>query len=547
MFIACAKVAAVLTTLKRTAVGVAGWFGRRRALSPPGMAAAQARTLARLVADARSVELGRHFQLDRLPTGGAPADLVAAFRRTVPVTLYADYEALIAEVAAGRSGILFPGRAAALAQTSGTTSTSHAGERYVPQSAALLDHHARSAARALWRLEGAVGPDLLTGRAMMLGGSTALTRNAHGIPAGDLSGITVSRIPWYLEGSYEPGREIALESDWERKLTRIVERCARQDISLVSGIPSWLLVLFERVRVARGVAKVRDAWPHLRGMIYGGHAVEPFLPRLREELDGGTLMMEVYPASEGFIAVGAEAWRLGDQQPGAMEALCDTGAFLEFLPDDGRDGAPPDQAVGPEALEDGRIYRVLLTTPGGLVRYQVGDLVRGAGPGRLRFAGRIKTRISVFGEHVEGQALAVALGAACADTGAEVAQYHVAPLMPSAAEPRGRHEWWVEFTRPPGDLLAFSQAIDRHLRGAVMDYDAHRAGDLQLLPPGVVAVPSGTFNAWLASSGKLGGQHKVPQAWPDHTIADALSRQATGLAGGASVPHVHPVPATVSA
>jgi len=541
-------VAPVLTSLKRTAIGATvGWLdGRHQTLSPAAMARAQAHTLGTLVAAARGAALGRSFHLDRLPASAVGPELVKAFRATVPVTVYADYEGLIARVAAGEAGVMFPGRAAALAQTSGTTSTSQAGERYVPQSAALLDHHAASAKRALVRLAKATGPDLLMGRTMMLGGSTALTKNAHGIPAGDLSGITVSRIPWYLEGGYEPGRDIALEADWERKLTRIVERCAHRDISLVSGIPSWLLVLFERVRAARGAQRIRDAWPHLRGMIHGGHAIEPFLPRLREELSGDTLMMEVYPASEAFIAISREPWRL-DGQPGDMETLADTGVFLEFLPDDGRDGAPADQAVGPEGLADGRIYRVLLTTPAGLVRYQLGDLVRGAGPGRLRFAGRIKTRISVFGEHVEGQALAVALGAACADTGAEVAQYHVAPLMPSSVEPRGRHEWWVEFTRQPQDLLAFSQAIDRHLRRAVMDYDAHRAGDLQLLPPGVVAVPMGTFNAWLAAAGKLGGQHKVPQAWPDHTIADALARQATGLAGGGTVPHIHPVPATVTA
>ncbi len=502
----------------------------RRCLTRASMARAQGRTLARLVSRLRALPVGGEFGLERLPSGASDAQLRAAFRSHVPVTRYVDYETLIARVAHGDADVMFPGRARALAQTSGTTSTESSGERYVPQSRGLLSHHARGGATALARLaraQSAVGHPLLGGRMLMLGGSTALAPNQHGVLAGDLSGIVAERIPWFLQGLYEPGRDIAHEPDWERKLTRAASRCAHADIRLASGIPSWLLVLFERVRAERGVARVREAWPRLSGIIHGGHAIEPFIPRLTDELGPETMMMEVYPSSEAFIAVGARPWRLGDGAPAELEALCDHGIVLEFMPDGGS-GA---ECVGPEQLEHGGLYRVLVTTPGGLVRYELGDLVRGAGAGRMRFAGRIKTRISVFGEHVEGDALAAALAHACAEERCEVAHYHVAPMMPSAVEPRGRHQWWIEFAREPESPVAFATAIDRHLRAHVIDYDAHRVGELQLQPPALAVVAPGTFHAWLASAGKLGGQHKVPQAWPDRRIAEALAEAADGRGG----------------
>jgi hypothetical protein len=250
-------------------------------------------------------------------------------------------------------------------------------------------------------------------------------------------------------------------------------------------------------------------------MIHGGHAVEPFIPTLLRHLDGGVLMQEVYPASEAFIAIGSAPWRLGDGIPAPLELLTDHGVVLEFATDD-------DRIVGAHELSAGGIYRVLVTTPAGLLRYQVGDLVRAEGPGRVRFAGRVATRLSVFGEHVEGFALAAALQAASSATKAEVSHYHVAPILPVAGESRGAHEWWIEFAAPPNDAAIFTSIIDRTLCRDVLDYAAHRDGG-QLLPPRLRPVAHGTFHAYLAAKGHLGGQHKVPQAWPDRTIADQLA------------------------
>ncbi len=486
-------------------------FADRR---PQGAAlvTAQTRTLRHLVARLADLPVGRGFGLHRLPRDHR---LVDAFRAQVAETTYADHAALIERVARGERDVMFPGRAVALAQTSGTTSSEASGERYIPQDAALLRHHTRGGSASFFRLLQATGGSLFSGQLLMLGGSTALTPNASGIPVGDLSGIVASRVPAWLRPLYEPGLDIALESDWERKLDRIAQRCGEQDVRLVSGIPAWCLMLFDRLCRHRDLSRARIVWPNLGGFIHGGHAITPFIPSMREHLAPDTWMMEVYPASEAFIAVGSRAWRLDEGQPPPLDLLADHGVYLEFAPQDG--GA----TVGAAGLEAGRMYRVLLTTPAGLIRYQIGDVVEGVAPGRIRVAGRIKTRISVFGEHVEGVHLDQALAHACQVSHGEVAFYHVAPFMPDHTTPSGGHEWLVEFVRPPSSATDFCSAIDRHLRSQVLDYDAHRVGG-QITAPRLRILPRGTFHRSLALKGKLGGQHKVPQAWKDRTIADQL-------------------------
>jgi hypothetical protein len=480
-------------------------------------AAAQRHILSHLVRELAPLPIGRRLGLDRLRDA---SDLTRRFRTSVPMTSYADVVDLIERVAQNEADVLFPGRAVALAQTSGTTRHDGTGERLIPQSERLLRHHASGGRVALARAMFAGGPRLAAGRFLMLGGSTALSANAGGVPVGDLSGICAARMPRLLRHHYEPGLAIALENDWRRKIERIVARCGPRDVRVVTGVPSWCLVLFAAVCAQRGTARISDVWKHLGVLVYGGHAVEPFLPALREHLAPTTRMLEVYAASEAFLAVGVRAWALSEELAAPLALLCDCGVYLELVPD----GGCADEAVGPHEIEAGQIYAPLVTTPGGLVRYAIGDRVLGVGPGLVRFAGRSRTQLSVFGEHVEGCALAGALEQACALSGATVAAYHVAPIFPNHSDPRGAHEWWVEFTRPPQDCASFASVLDAYLCDHVMDYAAHRHGSAQLLAPRVVALPAGTFENYLARLSRLGGQHKVPQAWPDRSVAEELAR-----------------------
>lgn len=441
--------------------------------------------------------------------------------RELPVEHYADIARHVEAVSRGERDVLFPGRAVALAQTSGTTSAEGAGERYVPLSRECLAGHAAGGASALSRLVDVAGGSCFGGRMLMLGGSTSLERNRHGIPCGDLSGIAVSRIPWFLSRLYEPGRNLALEPDWNRKIAGIARRLERADVRLVGGIPSWCQILFQEVCRLRGVGSLREAWPAMEALVHGGVSIDPYLPMLSEHLSADTWMMEVYPASEAFLAVGSRPWRLREGRAPDLELLSGGCVHFDFLRDDLADR--PDLAVGAHELEPGALYRVLLTTPGGLVRHQIGDLVEGRGPGLVRFGGRVKGRISVFGEHVEGARLSEAIAEAALVTDSVVTEWHVAPVMPAPGDPRGRHEWWVEFRRPPADPARFEAVLDDVLQRTVLDYQAHRAGDVQLLSPRLRQLRTGAFSSALARRGKLGGQHKVPTAWPDRSWAELLS------------------------
>lgn len=491
--------------------------GERKPPSRTEMSRRQRQALSRLVSTLGRLPAGSHRGLDRL--AGRP-DLEARFRAEVAPTTYADVAPLIDRVARGERDVMFPGRAVALAQTSGTTAEATAGEKLIPQSFDLLRHHTRGGLTALVRAILAGGPSMLAGKILMIGGSTDLTPNEAGIPVGDLSGICSAHVPRAFERHYEPGRTVALERNWQTKIARMVARCGPRDIRLVAGLPSWALVLFSAVCARRNVGRVCEAWPHLSAMLYGGHAIEPFLPGLAAHLHPETLMLEVYAASEAFLAIGAQAWPLGDGRPAPLEVLVGSGTYVEFLPE----GGSPEDAVGPENLEPGALYIPLVTTPGGLVRFDVGDRLLGAGSGRVWFAGRRNTQLSVFGEHVEGWALASALGHACQLTLARVNAYHVAPGLPTPDEPRGFHEWWVEFSQAPRSEQDFATALDAYLLGQVQDYAAHRAHDAQLMPPRVVNVPAGTFARYLERRGQLGGQHKVPESWKDRSIAEELAQ-----------------------
>jgi hypothetical protein len=504
----------LINVLARLVSPVFAWRDRRPS-TPAAIHAAQERWLRRLVAGLRGLPVGARFGLDRLDGGPGMVD---AFRR-LPLTSYEDYTELFARAERGEADVLFRGKAQALAQTSGTTRAESAGERFIPQSQALLDHHRRGAEAALARLLPVCGRQVFDGKLLMMGGSTDLRRNAAGIPVGDLSGIVVGLIPNWLWGLYEPGKDIALEKNWEVKVAKMVERLRGADIRFASGIGSWMLMLAENLCSSTGKQRLCEIWPRLDAVVHGGHAFEPVLSQFRHHLRPDTWLMEVLPASEAFIAVGSRPWRITEDAPPPLEALTDHGIVIEFVPETGGDPDPA-SAVFADALQAGVVYRIVLTTPGGLVRYQIGDLAVGVGPGLFRFAGRIKTRISVFGEHVEGFQMAAAIAAACTATGASVAHYHVAPVLPAPGETRGAHEWIIEFSVTPADLDAFAGAIDRHLIAEVGDYEAHR--QVQLHPPRLTPVPAGTFHRWLAAKGKLGGQHKVPQAWADRTIAEAL-------------------------
>ncbi len=450
--------------------------------------------------------------------------------RIVPRT-YEQVAPWIERMKAGEADVLWPGRCSYFAVSSGTT---QGRTKYLPVTSEMLAHFRHAGMDSLcFYARRAGSARVFGGRHLFLGGATSLTPlpAVDGFEgwAGDLSGITALHLPrWAERHLYEPGFEIAQMNDWRSKLNAMATRTVRRDVRLIAGIPSWVLILIEAVRREMGGADVQDIWPNLECLVHGGVPVGPFSRELRQVLGPQIRFHEVYPASEGFIAAQDESPEAG------LRLLTRAGIFYEFLPmahfDEARLDAAAAHAVPLAGVQPGVDYALLLTTPAGLCRYVIGDIVRfiSATPPRLIYVGRTRLQLSAFGEHVIEKEVTDALAAVCARRGVIISNFHVAPLFVNQAEgrSRGRHEWWVELRTPGAAVLDANSAaaeLDRELQRINDDYEAKRQGGGLDLPI-VRLAPAGTFEAWLRERGRWGGQNKMPRCRSDRQIADELER-----------------------
>jgi hypothetical protein len=323
-----------------------------------------------------------------------------------------------------------------------------------------------------------------------------------------------------------PPPHLALLDDWEEKLECLARQSAELPITLVSGVPSWLLVLFERLRQLTGRERVAEVWPSLRVVVHGGTRFDPYRSLFRRLVGDGVHFLETYPASEGFVA--AE-----DPRHELLRLIPDHGVFFEFVPvgELGRE-RPARHTVAD--FVPGVQYAVVLTTCAGLWSYVLGDTVcfERRDPPLLRFTGRTKQFLSAFGEHLIGEEVERAVAQAAAGVGADVIDFHVGPVFPGSAGGAGRHRYLVEFARPPGDAEPFAREVDAALCRLNEDYRAHRAGDLTLRRPEVIVVRRGGFADWMRSRGQLGGQHKVPRMDNSGRLTEELTGWFHGEAAG---------------
>jgi hypothetical protein len=519
---------------RRAADALFGHYARWRvaSLDTHSAARAQEQTLLRLVRQAAGTRFGRDHGFASLRT-------VADYQLQVPLR---DYEAFWDQywqpAFPHLTDATWPGQVPYLALSSGTTTGS---TKYIPVSAAMLASNRRAALTSLAWFR-AAHPDaaLFNGCLFFLGGSTDLQavgsgqwavgskeqevrgqksevieQAASSLPtahcplptvfAGDLSGIATREVPAVLRPYTYPPPDLALLSDWEEKLDRLAEQSARLPITLVSGVPSWLLVLFERLRERAGRERVAEVWPTLRVVVHGGTRFDPYRGLFRRLVGDGVHFLETYPASEGFVAAEDPRYEL-------LRLIPDHGVFFEFVPvrELGRD-RPTRHTVAD--LVPGVQYAVVLTTCAGLWGYVLGDTVcfERRDPPLLRFTGRTRQFLSAFGEHLIGEEVERAVAQAAAAIGAEVVDFHVGPVFPGPIGAVGHHRYLVEFVRPPRDVRGFMRELDAALRRMNEDYRAHRAGDLTLRGPEVIPVRRGGFADWMRARGKLGGQHKVPR------------------------------------
>jgi hypothetical protein len=472
----------------------------------------QEQALRRILAAASRTVFGR----DRGLEAGMS---LAEFRRRVPPAAYEAFDPYIARMLAGEPSVLWPGLVREFSLTSGTTAAR--GNKYIPFTRGLWLSNKTAARDSLLFHVRRSGGDfgVFAGKMLFLGGTTKLNRERPGVWSGDLSAITIRRLPPFYRPFYLPGYRIGAIPDWEEKIARIARLVRDVNLTFLSGIPSWVLVLLEKIRAVHGRpdATLKELYPGFRLLVSGGVNVYPYMDLFRRTVGPGVDFAETYPASEAFIAV-----QDGNLEDG-MLLETDSGVFYEFVPAGRIDDDDPPRLTLPE-VKTGENYAILLTTPGGLYGYILGDTVRftSTDPPRLVVTGRTKHFLSAFGEHLIVEEAEEAVRTACERTGARVLDFTAAPVFPEESGELPRHEWLVEFETPPDDLEAFGRILDGRLAELNADYAVHRRDDASLLPPLVTPLRPGSFYDFMKARGKLGGQNKVPRLKNDREFVDIL-------------------------
>jgi hypothetical protein len=433
------------------------------------------------------------------------------FAQAVPLRDYEQFKPYIASIKEGKQNVLWKGKPIYLAKTSGTTS----GVKYIPITKESIPNHINTARNALLCYMAETGNSAFAnGKMIFLSGSPELERIA-GIPTGRLSGIVNHHIPSYLRSNQLPSYETNCIEDWEAKLDRIVAETINKDMTVISGIPPWMQMYFDRLHEKSG-KKIADLFPNFSVMVQGGVNFEPYKAKLFETVGKRIDSIELFPASEGFFAF---------QDSQSAEGLLlntNSGIFYEFVPAAEIFSENPTR-LKLEQVEVGVNYALIINSNAGLWGYNLGDTVRfvSTNPYRLVVSGRIKHFISAFGEHVIGEEVEHAMLQAAAQFGAKITEFTVAPMIVQQGQGKSYHEWLVEFEQAPDQLEAFADCLDQQLRDKNVYYDDLIRGNI-LDRLKVSLVRKNGFIDYMKQIGKLGGQNKVPRLSNDRNLANGL-------------------------
>ncbi|MCQ2223432.1 MAG: GH3 auxin-responsive promoter family protein [Bacteroidaceae bacterium] len=458
----------------------------------------QMETLRKLLLQARNTEWG-------IMHGYHGISSYEEFATSSPVNTYEELKGFIDRMRQGESDLLWPGRVKWYAKSSGTTNDK---SKFIPVSAQGLKdtHYAGGTDAVVWYLRNNPKSRILDGRGLILGGSHAPNYNQKDSLVGDLSAILIENINPLVNLLRVPKKETALLSDFEVKRDRIAREAMNMDVTNLSGVPSWMLSVLNRVMELSGKEHLEEVWPNLEVFFHGGVAFTPYRDQYKRLITSPKMhYMETYNASEGFFGL------QDDPSDPAMSLMIDYGVFYEFIPLDELESENP-TVLPLWGVEKGKNYAMVISTSSGLWRYLIGDTVKftSTNPYKFIITGRTKFFINAFGEELIVDNAENGLKRACQETGAEVLEYTAAPVF---MDDKGkcRHQWLIEFSRAPQDLQQFARILDESLQQINSDYEAKRYKDITLQPLEIVVARQGLFDDWLKSKGKLGGQHKIPR------------------------------------
>jgi hypothetical protein len=435
------------------------------------------------------------------------------FKKAVPVRDYEQFRKYIDLVKEGKHNILWKGMPIYFAKTSGTTS----GIKYIPITKDSIPNHINSARNALLNFMAETGnTKFADGKMIFLSGSPELERIGS-IPTGRLSGIVNHHVPYYLRTNQLPSYETNCIEEWETKLDKIVEETIKEDMTLISGIPPWMQMYFDRLMEIKGKS-IAEIFPNFSVLVHGGVNFEPYKAKLFDSIGKKIDAIETYPASEGFFA-----FQDSREEEGLL-LNTNSGIFYEFIPAAEAISENPTR-LSLKDVKLGENYALVVNSNAGLWGYNIGDTVKflSVNPYRLVVTGRIKHFISAFGEHVIGEEVEYSLMKAASEEGVHITEFTVAPMIVAKGEGKSFHEWFIEFENRPADMQRFAMKVESNLREKNIYYDDLISGNildhLHILP-----VKKNGFINYMKSIGKLGGQNKVPRLSNDRAFADQLEK-----------------------
>lgn len=458
----------------------------------------QHKLLKELIFNARNTEFGKKYNFKDIKS-------YHDFTCSIPIHDYDEIKPYIDRMIIGQQNILWPSNIKWFSKSSGTT---HERSKYIPVSKESLRYCHIKGGRDVLASYCNMFPNtsIFRGKGLILGGSLRPAEENSNAQYGDLSAILIENFPHWADFIRTPSREIALMDEWESKLEKMSEYTINQNVTSISGVPSWMLLLLKKVMKKSGKSNIKEVWPNLELFMHGGVNFEPYREQYQTIIPEGSIFyMQTYNASEGFFAFQDKPDR------DDMLLLPDNGVFYEFIPLD-QLSTPHPQSFPLEAVEIGVNYAILISTNAGLWRYIIGDTVQFTTryPHRIKITGRTSSFINAFGEELIIENAEKAIAKACLITQAKVSEYTAAPIY-SGNGKSAAHEWIIEFEQQPLNWELFCTTLDEELKIVNSDYEAKRYHNLLLQPPLIHNAPRDTFLNWFTLKGKLGGQHKVPR------------------------------------
>lgn len=426
------------------------------------------------------------------------------FTERVPVSTYEELEPLIERTRKGEQNVFWHEPIKWFAKSSGTT---NAKSKFIPVSESALEdcHYKGSKDLLCMYLNNNENSEMFLGKSLRLGGSSQIYENNNS-SFGDLSAILIENMPMWAEFSSTPSNKVSLMSEWESKLTAIINETKTENVTSFAGVPSWMLVLLNRILSESNNSNLMELWPNLEVYFHGGVNFEPYREQYQKILPNTNFKYyEIYNASEGFFAIQDLNYS------NDLLLMLDYGIFYEFIPMDSF-GTPNQKVIPLSEVELFKNYAIVISTNSGLWRYLIGDTVRftSLNPFRIRVTGRTKHHINVFGEELMVENTDQAIAKTCSQLHCEVKDYTVAPIFMKNKE-KGSHEWMVEFKKPPEDFALFEKVLDETLQTVNSDYEAKRYNSMTLNQLKLNVARENLFYDWLAANDKLGGQHKIPR------------------------------------